>query len=122
MRRWSAFVLLLLTAFLPLRPLLASAQQEASLPACCRRNGAHHCMMLQYAAVADASGHASILPSPCPLWKLAAAPAVVAAAATPLQMLSQPALLGNVPVAQSVVLSVSIVRHQSTRAPPVISI
>ena len=45
MRRWFASVLLLLTALLPLQPLIASAQADASLPACCRRSGAHHCMM-----------------------------------------------------------------------------
>lgn len=45
MRR--AFAVLLVLAFsLPLiAPALASSFAEASLPACCRRNGKHHCMM-----------------------------------------------------------------------------
>lgn len=46
MRR--ALAIFLLVGFsLPLiAPLLASTPSEASLPACCRRDGQHHCMML----------------------------------------------------------------------------
>jgi hypothetical protein len=45
MRR--ALVIFLLAGFsLPLiAPLFTPGQDEASLPACCRRNGQHHCMM-----------------------------------------------------------------------------
>ena len=45
MRR--ALVMLLVAVFsLPLiAPLLASGPDDASLPACCRRNGKHHCAM-----------------------------------------------------------------------------
>jgi hypothetical protein len=39
-------IVLLIGFSLPLiAPLFASAAAEASLPACCRRNGKHHCAM-----------------------------------------------------------------------------
>lgn len=42
-----AFAILLLVGFsLPLiAPLFASSSTQSSLPACCRRDGKHHCMM-----------------------------------------------------------------------------
>ena len=84
MRRWFASVLLLLTALLPLQPLIASAQADASLPACCRRSGAHHCMMMQSMMLTDSGTQTSVRPAPCPLWKITVSPAVVAVAAAPL--------------------------------------
>ena len=74
MRRWFASVLLLLTALLPLQPLIASAQADASLPACCRRSGAHHCMMMQSMMLTDSGTQPSVRPAPCPLWKITSAP------------------------------------------------
>lgn len=74
--------------------------------------------MLGFAAPAAGTGQSAFLPAPCPLWKLAIIPAVVATPAPPLQLLSQPALLGNVPVAHVVILVVSAARLRSTRAPP----
>ena len=43
MRRATSILLLLLFSFPLITPLFASAQ-ESNLPACCRRNGAHHCL------------------------------------------------------------------------------
>jgi hypothetical protein len=44
-RRALAFVLLVGFSFPLIAPLFASGVTEASLPACCRRDGKHHCMM-----------------------------------------------------------------------------
>jgi hypothetical protein len=44
-RRALTFVLLLLFSYPLVAPAFASAPDEASLPACCRRNGRHHCAM-----------------------------------------------------------------------------
>jgi hypothetical protein len=44
--RRALFIILLVGFSLPLiAPLFASGPSEASLPACCRRDGKHHCMM-----------------------------------------------------------------------------
>ncbi len=53
----------------------ASADPEASLPACCRRHGKHHCNMTaaMMATLAASSGPA-LTTSPCPLYPTAAAP------------------------------------------------
>ncbi|MGO8717601.1 MAG: hypothetical protein ACLQMO_00100 [Acidobacteriaceae bacterium] len=120
MRRWSAWILLLLTALLPLQPLLASAQADASLPACCRRNGAHHCMMLQamMMAMADSGSQPIVHPSPCPLWKLPVNPAVVAATGTAPVLPSQPAIAEDVVATTARFLFVRLARSRSARAPP----
>jgi hypothetical protein len=50
-----------------------TAGSEASLPACCRRNGAHHCAGTMQSAQSPASGiHLSPVPQHCPAY-----PAVV---------------------------------------------
>jgi hypothetical protein len=120
MRRWFASVLLLLTALLPLQPLIASAQADASLPACCRRSGAHHCMMMQSMMLTDSSTQTSVLPAPCPLWKMTISPAVVAVAAAPLLISSKPAVAEDVVVLAPSFLVVRLTRSRSARAPPAV--
>jgi len=44
MRRAISLSLMMLFSWMLIAPLLAP-DAEASLPACCRRNGKHHCMM-----------------------------------------------------------------------------
>jgi hypothetical protein len=118
MRRWFASVLLLLTALLPLQPLIASAQADASLPLCCRRSGAHHCMMLRSVALADSGTQPSVRPSPCPLWKVTVSPAVVAVASAPLPLSSKPAIAEDVVVITPPLLFIRLTRSRSARAPP----
>jgi len=71
-RRFSSIVLLLLFSF----PLISSvfalvASSDVNLPACCRRNGAHHCAGTMRAP--ESSGPAfSAIPQRCPAY-----PAVV---------------------------------------------
>lgn len=119
MRRWSAWILLLLTALLPLQPLITSAQADTSLPACCRRNGTHHCMMMaMMLAMTDSGSQPIVHPSPCPLWKLTVNPAVVAATGTAPALPSQPAIAEDVVVTTAPFLFVRLVRSRSARAPP----
>jgi hypothetical protein len=74
-------ILLLALFALPLAaPLLAmSAQDDASLPACCRRNGAHHCsgMMADQATAATPGQHFAAAYGRCPSY-----PAAIAVAHT----------------------------------------
>jgi hypothetical protein len=70
-------ILLLAVFGLPFVPqLLAStAKSESNLPACCRRNGKHHCMMSASEKSKGASGKAAFS---APLDKCPYAPATVA--------------------------------------------
>jgi hypothetical protein len=76
MRRLVAAALMLVfTSPLVLPFFAASADSEASLPACCRRHGKHHCNMTaaMMAMLAASSGPVLTAP-PCPLYPTAAAP------------------------------------------------
>jgi hypothetical protein len=70
MRRILAISLLLLFALPMVSPLLAlGPDSEANLPACCRRNGKHHCMMSMESVQAALNGsHLRVVPMKCPLF------------------------------------------------------
>jgi hypothetical protein len=58
-RRLLAISLLLLFSFPLVSPLLAlSANPETNLPACCRRDGKHHCQMNMQRSSASTDGAA----------------------------------------------------------------
>jgi hypothetical protein len=67
-RRLLSITLLLLFSLPLISPVLAlAAGSDANLPACCRRNGVHHCIMKL--PQADVSGHGpafSAIPQTCP--------------------------------------------------------
>jgi hypothetical protein len=68
-RRALSFVLLLLFSLPLISPLLAlSADSEANLPACCRRNGAHLCFRMIHPAEPSAGTQFSTIPKPCPAY------------------------------------------------------
>lgn len=71
--------ILLLAAFgLPFLSTLleGSAGAESTLPACCRRSGAHHCMMsAAQLETLQQSAQVTVLHSKCPLYPKASAPA-----------------------------------------------
>src|SRR5487761_892946 len=73
-RRFLAFSMLLLFSFPLVTPLLAlSANPDANLPACCRRNGAHHCQMKVERMSTSAHQTAFYAnPSKCPFYPRAA--------------------------------------------------
>jgi hypothetical protein len=70
MRRILAISLLLLFALPAIAPLFAlSGNSDANLPACCRRNGKHHCAMSMEMAQAMLAGtQVRALPMKCPLY------------------------------------------------------
>jgi hypothetical protein len=73
MRRLIGITLLLLFSSPLISPLLAlTASTAANLPACCRRNGAHHCMMNMQQAESSSSGiNVSTIPQKCPSYPAA---------------------------------------------------
>jgi hypothetical protein len=73
MRRLLAITLLLAFGsplFVPL--FAATADPDASLPACCRRHGTHHCTMRMAASAADTTP--AFNAPPCPLYPTAFIP------------------------------------------------
>jgi hypothetical protein len=53
----------------------ASSDPDASLPACCRRHGKHHChMTMEMMAMLAASSGPALTTPPCPFYPAAAAP------------------------------------------------
>lgn len=76
-RRLLSLTLLLLFGLPLIAPLFALSQApESTLAACCRRAGAHHCMMSaeQLAALLDGRQHFTALTSKCPMYPRAVAP------------------------------------------------
>ncbi|MGC2638737.1 MAG: hypothetical protein WA294_16255 [Acidobacteriaceae bacterium] len=65
MRRALALLLLVGFSFPLIAPLFTSGPDEASLPACCRRNGKHHCAM--YASMRVSSRYQTIT-ARCPCY------------------------------------------------------
>jgi hypothetical protein len=77
MRRILAISLLLLFTLPMAAPLFAlGSSPDANLPACCRRNGKHHCMMSMEMMQAMLSGtQLRAIPMKCPLYPKAITPA-----------------------------------------------
>jgi len=73
-RRILSFTLLLLFSLPLISPVLAlTANSETNLPACCRRNGAHHCIRKMQPAESSGAGNSlSATQQRCPAY-----PAVV---------------------------------------------
>ena len=72
MRRGFSFIFILFFALGPL-VTLSSASDDAALPACCRRNGKHHCamymkMMAARMVVPQGAPPIAIPPSHCPYY------------------------------------------------------
>ncbi len=103
---------------LPLQPLLASARQSSSLPSCCRRNGAHHCMMLAFMASIDSGTQTIVTPPPCPFWKVAVVPAVVATVGASREPSTLLGMVGNVGIARPAFVFDRVTGSQRGRAPP----
>lgn len=64
MRRALAVFLLLGFSFPLIAPLFTSGPDESALPACCRRNGRHHCMMA--AMMENALSRSRVVTEKCP--------------------------------------------------------
>jgi hypothetical protein len=72
-RRLLSIVLLVIFSFPLISPVLAlTSGSDASLPACCRRGGAHHCMLMRTAESTGSAVSLTATPPRCPAF-----PAVV---------------------------------------------
>ncbi len=126
MRRFLALLMLALIGSFQAAPLLAlsSSDPEANLPACCRRNGHHHCAMMEHARRSAASGsQAHQIQERCPFYpRTAAAPilpfhaAPSSAASHYVQIASHPA---NHPKTNTV-CRLLLDRSRPKRGPPTI--
>lgn len=119
-------VSIFLVLFFALGPLTAALQadEDARLPACCRRHGAHHCamsdaMMAKMGAAADGQPIIAA-PSHCPYY-----PQGSCATLSPIHALAQvpnslPALLtqDHSPVAARAAARMSQLRTRADRGPP----
>jgi hypothetical protein len=124
MRRSLSILLVILFSLGPLAATLQASDEDARLPACCRRNGAHHCAMSMEKAAsmaAAASGGATVRArSTCPLYPgdnaaTASAPQALAARAVTLpDLLAHP----HSPAAAHAAARLSQIRTRSSRAPP----
>jgi hypothetical protein len=76
-RRLLSTVLLLLFSLPLISPLFAlAAGSDANLPACCRRNGAHHCKSIARTPPPPGAGvNLSAIPQCCPAYPAIVAPA-----------------------------------------------
>lgn len=123
MRRAFSIFLVLFFSLGPLTTTL-EASDDARLPACCRRHGAHHCAMSMDAALrlAEAAFGKSFLaaPSTCPAFPVSAAATAPAPQALAAASASLPALLAHShsPAAARAAALLSQVRTRSGRAPP----
>jgi len=124
MRRAVSFFLILLFWLGPLSAIFP-ASEDARLPPCCRRHGAHHCAMAMRAMAEAASGKpAFAAPNTCPAYPgsaAATAPAPQAMAAAPISL---PALLAqpHTPVASRASARLSQIRTRAGRGPPAASL
>jgi len=118
-------VSLLLLSFFLLGPLAAPlGDDDASLPACCRRHGAHHCSMARLRAAILASGNPIVTaPSTCPSYPgdnaLTPSPLHSLAPATSAEF-SLPAALHS-PTGARAAACVSAAHTRSSRAPPALA-
>ena len=71
MKRCLASFLVAFFSFLLVSPALLTSDPESNLPACCRRNGAHRCSMLEMQG--DASAGPALQSAPCSLFQYGAA-------------------------------------------------
>jgi hypothetical protein len=66
MRRTLAMLLVLVFSLPLVAPAFVSTAKASELPACCRRNGAHHCAMSDVSVAVPA--HDRTISSNCPYW------------------------------------------------------
>jgi hypothetical protein len=122
MRRSVSF---LLTILFLLGPMAAAfGNDDASLPACCRRNGAHHCSMARLREAIIASGKPIVTaPSTCPSYpgdNALTSASIHGLAPVLAAEFSLPAVLHS-PAAAHAAARASAARTRSSRAPPALA-
>jgi hypothetical protein len=127
MRRTLSISLILFFGFGPFAAMLGTSD-DAGLPACCRRNGAHHCAesMRMTDAMIDAAPGKAIFTAPrvCPRFPGAAAARTTTPQALTASPVGIPALLAQLhtPQATRAAARLSHIRTRSSRGPPAFAI
>ncbi|MEO6982326.1 MAG: hypothetical protein ABI072_04340 [Edaphobacter sp.] len=124
MRRLLSISLLLLFLLPLVSPLFATTLTEANVPACCRRNGKHHCTM--GTALQPSSAHAPglqpiTLRETCPYTLLSQVPATLAFTPDEIQSSIHVGIVSH-PTCQAqpaTLLTISFDRSRQKRGPPV---
>ncbi|MBC8166351.1 MAG: hypothetical protein H7Y20_10815 [Bryobacteraceae bacterium] len=118
-----AFAVLLLTILsFPLIPAVNPADEQSNLPACCRRDGKHHCAMMASPAISPEASGAKFkaVRTKCASFpKSQATPVVSAFLSVPARGIAEPVIAALDVVAQTEAryrLSFSRSRHK--RGPP----
>jgi hypothetical protein len=117
--RFIALTLLLLSSVDLAAPFLMPDAQSA-LPPCCRRDGKHHCAMMD---MIDGDGSPKLAPSRCPLFSRHGLVANIQAAA-PVQFTSIASLVFTRPEASAqpeILFRISYARSRQERGPPLLS-
>jgi hypothetical protein len=125
MRRGFSIMLVLLFALAPLAPALHASAEDSSLPACCRRNGVHHCALAARAAqtrdeAQRGSSPTVSAPSTCPYYPGPAtlstgpAPALAGSATVP----RAPLKAAITPAPRSFAVGSRPARSHAGRGPP----
>lgn len=115
------FLLLFLTAALPLQPILANAHTSTNLPMCCRRTGLHHCMAMESefnSSLSPGSNPPRFTPAPCPMWKLILGSSLTASSIVARGVASQSIAVGTVLDGAMRCGSAYRLRRGPIRAPP----
>ena len=127
MRRALSISLILFFALGPFAAMLP-ASEDARLPPCCRRHGAHHCVMSMRVAamMAQAASGRTILtvPATCPSFPSYTAATTTAPQALTASPVSQPVLLAqrHSPAAGRAAARLSQIRTRAGRGPPASSL
>jgi hypothetical protein len=123
MRRFATILLLLAFSSLVSAPLFAiSTDTDGSMPACCRRDGKHHCMARMTTTMEQSGRHASTIAEKCPCLPSAITTAQSYAHALPLAtifysgLLKHPACFAQTEARYRI----SFDRSSQKRGPPVV--
>jgi hypothetical protein len=116
MRRFVSIALVLLCWLAPACALLPGSD-EAQLPACCRRHGAHHCMMAM--ASMPGPGQSVSTPAHCPLYH-ASSPARTGAFTLATDPPAEHTLESRMAVAAASLAVLHHARTSADRGPPAV--
>lgn len=121
MRRLLAILLLAVFGLTTATPLLAATQDathslDAHLPACCRRNGAHHCMMAVATDTPSVSARCTQCPHP---WAVASHMELLASSSR-ISLLQAPCFLTTASSKAEQQRRLSRERTRQKRGPPAV--
>lgn len=117
-------LLLLVVLTLPVWLSLAPSSTASQLPACCRRDGKHHCAAMAEMShiVADLGDHvAASVPQHCPVWRAVAASRIINFLPPRRASISDGGLVSLLTERPAVTFVSSGFSSHTDRGPPVIS-